>query len=541
MGVGEPCAVFWRADDAVRHPDGRKTTHVTRRTLSVALIVLGAIAVLAAIASATIWRPTDTATLSLPSRPDTPVVVSDAGVLDAVGPDVRIEAKAGGDNPVVLAVGRTADVDAWVGTAAHTRITGLTSWEQLKVSDVAAEGSTEQPTEGATAEPAQPAALPNPAGSDLWVVQQTGTGSAQLDWADRDGRWSLLAATDGTAPAPEVSMTWDVEVRTPWLVPGLIIGGLLLIAGVALLALQVLTDREARRPATAVAGAGPGAEGETEVLPAVAGAGLTRRELRERERAEARRRGRGRTGEIPVVATTGEIPVVATTGEIAVTGAAAEDAGAARGAGIVPASSRAEELRAGREPDAVDGAGTPAAPGGEPSQAAETHEGDAGAGVGAGVAGGAGVVPASDRAAVHRAGREPDEGSEHAEVREPGEVVRPDAEEAPWTEGEKGGGETAAMPVVGTEETATMPVVGTEETAAMPTVEPVAGPAEESVDVHETDQHETDERVAHDHEAPDHQDEEHEAGGTQDDRQGWRSLWGFGSGRRPSDGGKEQR
>ncbi|WP_043503468.1 hypothetical protein [Georgenia sp. SUBG003] len=121
---------------------------------------------------------------------------------------------------MVLAVGRTADVDAWVGTAAHTRITGLESWEQLEVGDVAAGDAGEEPTEGATEEPSEPAALPDPAGSDLWVVQQAGTGSAELDWADRDGRWSLLAATDGTAPAPEVSMTWDVEVRTPWLVPG---------------------------------------------------------------------------------------------------------------------------------------------------------------------------------------------------------------------------------------------------------------------------------------------------------------------------------
>ncbi|PFG40716.1 hypothetical protein ATJ97_3249 [Georgenia soli] len=520
---------------------------MTRRTLAVALVVLGAIAVLAAIASATIWRPTDTATLSLPSRPEAPVVVSDAGVLDAVGPDVTIRATAGGDEPVVLAVGRTADVDAWVGTAAHTRITGLESWEQLKVDDVAA-GGTEEPTEGATAEPAEPAALPNPAGSDLWVAEQTGTGSAELTWADRDGRWSLLAATDGTAPAPEVTLTWDVEVRTPWLVPGLILGGLLMIAGIALLVLQVLGARESgRRPAPV----GAADDDETVVLPAAAGAGLTRRELRERERAEARRRGRGRTGEIPVVATTGEIPVTSARG--------LDDAGVARGAGIVPASARAEELRAAREPEAVTDAATaehPLAPDDDTASA--------------GVARGAGVVPASDRAAELRAGRdgvdEPSDtgagagaatgaavgaaaaapAAEGATAGSSRESARAAEEAAEWTEDETGDQATAAMPVVtSTEETAAMPVVtSTEETAAMPVVEsteetaamPVVEPADETAAMPVVEP--ADENTPAEEPTI---TEEHEPDAQPEDRQGWRSLWGFGGRRRPTDEGEEQR
>ncbi|WP_448073031.1 hypothetical protein [Georgenia yuyongxinii] len=98
---------------------------MTRRIIATALIVLGVIAIALAIASATVWRPTDTATLTLPARPDTPLVISDAGVLDAVDPDVTIVATADADQPVTLAVGRTEDVVAWVGTSAHTRITGL--------------------------------------------------------------------------------------------------------------------------------------------------------------------------------------------------------------------------------------------------------------------------------------------------------------------------------------------------------------------------------------------------------------------------------
>ncbi|MCK6212634.1 hypothetical protein KZX45_19020 [Georgenia sp. EYE_87] len=532
---------------------------MTRRTISVALIVLGAIAVLAAIASATVWRPTDIATLSLPARPDTPVVVSDAGVLDAVAPDVTIEATAGGDEPVVLAVARTADVDAWVGDAAHTRITGLASWEQLEVTSAegtagateeATEGATEateeatEATEGATEAPAEPAALPDPAGSDLWVVEQTGTGSAQIEWEDREGRWSLLAATDGTAPAPEVTLTWLVEVDTPWLVPGLLLGGLLLIAGIALLVLDSLAGRERRRRGTP-APVGVRDTEETAVLPATTGATavLTRRELRERERAAARR-GRGRTGEIPVVTTTGEIPVTAAA-------RALDDAGTARGAGIVPASTRSAELRAGRAteerptgpageeptaahapvvgPEEPTAAHAPAVGPEEPTAAHATAlgpeepttaaaPGPENAVAASGVARGAAVVPASEHAATLRAEREPAEGFENAAARE---MHVPEG--AGWTEGETADDPTAVLPTVRSDDHVAERAseVSPEAPAAEPGREaPADAPAAEP------GADEPPARELHD---------EDRSG------QGWRSMWGFGRGRDRTDEGKEQR
>ncbi|TRW43356.1 hypothetical protein FJ693_17925, partial [Georgenia yuyongxinii] len=235
-------------------------------------------------------------------------------MLDAVDPDVTIVATADGDQPVTLAVGRTEDVVAWVGTAAHTRITGLESWDALAVEDVEqAAGSeeptdateeptdtaTEEPTDTATDAPTEEAGVPNPAGSDLWVAEQTGTGTAEMSWTDRDGRWSVLAATDGTAPAPQLSLTWPVEVRTPWLVPGLIVGAVLLLAGAALLVLDMLTARELRRREEGAADRDDGGAATTVLAGAGAG-GLTRRELRERQRAETaagRRRGAAATGE----------------------------------------------------------------------------------------------------------------------------------------------------------------------------------------------------------------------------------------------------
>ncbi|KAE8762423.1 hypothetical protein [Georgenia thermotolerans] len=420
---------------------------MNRRIISVVLMVLGVIAIALAIASATVWRPTDTATLTLPTRPTTPVVISDAGVLDAVAPDVRIVATADDGQPVTLAVGRTEDVQAWVDGAPHTRITGLSSWEQLAVKDVAGGEATEgaAPAEGQ-------AALPSPAGSDLWVSEQTGTGTAELSWKDRDGRWSLLAATDGTAPAPQVSLSWPREVSTPWLVPGLIVGALLLLAGLALAVLEVLTARELRRR-EAVAGA---PEDETVVLPAAETAGLTRRQLRERARAAAQQ-GRGRRGEPAEEAATAVVPAAAA-GETAAT----EDlvtAGSARGAGIVPASPRAAEYR--RERDAADEGGDDGAD--QTQQMTAVAEGEqAGAGAdptqpmaavggeteslavneddlqAAGVARGTGVVPAADSSPELRQARETGPAAgEHEEEEAAGEAGQPPSWRSMWGFGER--------------------------------------------------------------------------------------------------------
>ncbi|GAA1644548.1 hypothetical protein [Georgenia ruanii] len=426
---------------------------MNRRIISAVLMVLGVIAIALAIASATVWRPTNTATLTLPARPATPVVISDAGVLDAVAPDVRIVATADDGQPVTLAVGRTEDVLAWVDGAPHTRITGLSSWEQLAVKDVAGG----EATAGATPAEGQ-AALPSPAGSDLWVSEQTGTGTAEMSWKDREGRWSLLAATDGTGPAPQVSLSWPREVSTPWLVPGLIVGVILLLAGLALAILEGLTARELRRR-QAVAAA---PEDETVVLPAAETAGLTRRQLREQARAAAQQ-GRGWRGG-PEETATAVVPAVAAEETVADDevddGAAA--AGSARGAGIVPASPRAAEYRRDREAsdtagedtgagdetqqmtavgDGAERVGTSgdrteqmAAVGDPTERLAATQDGGSAAG-----ARGAGVVPAATRSPESRETEETGaaEAGGHEEEGGAGEAAAPPSWRSMWGFGER--------------------------------------------------------------------------------------------------------
>ncbi len=274
---------------------------MTRRRLPLTLAVVGVLIILAAVVAASVLRSSDTATLTLGERPDVPVVVTAPGVLDAVDPDVTVRATAEDDQPVVLAIGRTAEVEAWLGDADHARVTGLSSWEELTVEvvtgqsdDAATPAPTETPTDAATPaeEGAEPTTLPNPAGSDLWVVEAAGTGAAELSWTDSPGRWSLVAATDGSAPAPELELEWGRQVSTPWLVPVIVVGALAFVAGATLLALDVLARREERRREEARSRR----EAAGDDLPTVSitdtdpgtGERLTRRQIREMERAMAR-------------------------------------------------------------------------------------------------------------------------------------------------------------------------------------------------------------------------------------------------------------
>ncbi|WP_419471102.1 hypothetical protein, partial [Georgenia yuyongxinii] len=115
-------------------------------------------------------------------------------------------------------------------------------------------------------------------------------------------------------------------------------------------------------------------------------------------------------------------------------------AGAARGAGIVPGSTRAEELRRGREAPA--GRSETMAAQDPEATVAMAAVNDGGTPEAAGVARGAGIVPASDRAAEFRRARGEDEhGPAAAGLRSDADMPAED-----WTAGETGDLGAAAVP-----------------------------------------------------------------------------------------------
>ena len=190
-----------------------------RLKTAAALVLLGLLTLLAGIGQRTIWAPSETFTASAPAdAAAAPLTVIDQKLRTLHGGTVKISIQ--GDGNFVLASGRPDDVSAWVGKTAHNTITGVSEDEKsLQVDHADGE-----------------AAAPNPAGSDLWVTNENASGELEYTWTPpADGEWTLLLASDGTKPAPaSVSMTFPNDTSTPWAVPLMVLGSLLIVAGIVL-------------------------------------------------------------------------------------------------------------------------------------------------------------------------------------------------------------------------------------------------------------------------------------------------------------------
>ncbi|WP_181884840.1 hypothetical protein [Arthrobacter sp. RT-1] len=190
-----------------------------RLKTAVALVLLGLLTLLAGIGQRTIWAPSETFTASAPAdAAEAPLTVIDQNLRTLHGGTVKITIE--GDGNFMLAAGRPDDVDAWVGQAAHNTISGVSE-----------DGKSLQ-VEHADGE----ATAPNPAGSDLWVSTENASGELEYSWTPpADGDWTLLLASDGTKAAPaSVSMTFPNDTSTPWAIPLIVLGSLLILGGIAL-------------------------------------------------------------------------------------------------------------------------------------------------------------------------------------------------------------------------------------------------------------------------------------------------------------------
>lgn len=289
---------------------------VKPRVLSIVLIVLGLLAVILAVASATIWRPSQTAVATLKPAATTAYVVTGDGVLNMVDSTVTITAKAKDANSTVtLALARSEDAQAWLANDPYTEVTGLSSWEALsgrtitercnvKAAPTATATSTAKATAKATSTAKATAtstakATPTPDakgcikavasnaslnGSDMWVTSKTSKGSVSITYDPSSSNYVVLAATDGKQAAPTFSLSWKRTVGTPWLIPGLIVGGLLVAGGVFIFMLDIqmrhqeLANAQRRRRRQEEAAARLNKDPNRP---------LTRLELREKAQAEA--------------------------------------------------------------------------------------------------------------------------------------------------------------------------------------------------------------------------------------------------------------
>lgn len=330
-----------------------------KRVITAAVGVAGLVVVGLGVASATIWRADDV--LVATATPASHTVVTEPGVLELGGDPVTVRVSVPDGGPVTLAVGRDTDVEGWIGTDAHTVVTGLSSWDALATSAVTAPSPS--PTAAATPAPsvsaspsasasatpgaaAEPTAV-DPAGSDMWVAEETGEGSAELVWPAQEGRWSLIAVSTGES-APTLELAWPRVVTTPWLWPCVVVGSLIFLAAAYLLYRDFRRHGRAGAPVewTSVhtdALTAVGARAATGTEPPTT-TGMTRRQLRE---AEALRTGRPRPATaargvpaVPAAAGPPAAPAGGTDTGATTTGSSARpDAARTRGAGSVAAAS----------------------------------------------------------------------------------------------------------------------------------------------------------------------------------------------------------
>jgi len=105
---------------------------VNRRILSAIIAVLGLLAIVLAVCSATVWRPSATAKATLAASPTQNYVVTQPGVLSRVDSKVTVTATADSGEDVFLAVGHSADVNAWLANDPYVSVTGMESWEKQR-------------------------------------------------------------------------------------------------------------------------------------------------------------------------------------------------------------------------------------------------------------------------------------------------------------------------------------------------------------------------------------------------------------------------
>ncbi|WP_435300498.1 hypothetical protein [Timonella sp. A28] len=213
-----------------------------KKLLPLLLTVVGIVVLGLGIASGTVLKPDTVVTLTTPKLDESRYVTLTPEVLGLVSPNVTIEATDAQGGEVAMVVGRQADVVGWIGNETSYAVTGAQDWSTISVDKV--EPENQEPSDEASSdkedtktdeesEPEGPAVVE----SDMWTDVITGEGSAQLKLSNLEaGRAVLVTATGADATtAPTIALTWERDVATPLLFPGIALGVLLIGVGVFLL------------------------------------------------------------------------------------------------------------------------------------------------------------------------------------------------------------------------------------------------------------------------------------------------------------------
>jgi hypothetical protein len=134
---------------------------------------------------------------------------------DLGGARIRISADAAGGRPLFVGIGRTRDVDRYLAGVPADEITDF-EVDPLRV---------ERSRRTGTRTPAPPAR------QSFWVARGSGT-RANLTWKLRDGDFRAVVMNADGARRVATRAQFGVEIPAlPWIGLGLLVGGLVLLAG----------------------------------------------------------------------------------------------------------------------------------------------------------------------------------------------------------------------------------------------------------------------------------------------------------------------
>ncbi len=188
-----------------------------RFVLAIISFILAAIMIGYGIAQRTILAEPDEVALSTIVKTDAAVSVIDGASLNAFEGSQTLLLQGPGE--VFAAYGRTADVLAWVGDAAYNSVSVDSVTGEL-VSELVRGSENE---------------VPDPNGSDLWLDDFVTDKELTLT-VNVPASVSFIIVSDGVAPAPNrIGLSWPLDNSTPWSVPLIGGGAIVLLMGLGFL------------------------------------------------------------------------------------------------------------------------------------------------------------------------------------------------------------------------------------------------------------------------------------------------------------------
>ncbi len=149
-------------------------------------------------------------------------------LLDWLDVDVRLRVDGSNStDDVFVGIGRSPDVENYLDGSAHSVVEEIDGRE-VRYRQVSGDAAVAAPTD-----------------LDIWVASTSGSGEQELTWNARGGRWTVVVMNaDG---APDVAADVEVGIRsdavTPIAVTLIVLGGLLVLAGVGLIVFGVRGHR----------------------------------------------------------------------------------------------------------------------------------------------------------------------------------------------------------------------------------------------------------------------------------------------------------